>query len=155
MLLAFDGNGGFAIEGVERCCINGGVRDGDGVSVAGFAEASECGHVAIREGGGDDSGCGNSECVGLVGGGSAAADVDGFITETGNAVGGVSVDQVISSTIRVLMELASMAPEVWPSRVLRTETSSVVSERVTSSSSRPEMEPLIGVGGDEDHQQHR
>ena len=58
-----DGNGGFAIEGVERCCINGGVRDGDGVGVAGFAEASECGQIAIREGGGDDSGCGIGECL--------------------------------------------------------------------------------------------
>ena len=31
-----DGNGGFAIEGVERCSINGGVRDGDGVGVVRF-----------------------------------------------------------------------------------------------------------------------
>ena len=64
---------------LSAAAINGGVCDGDGVSVAGFAEASECGHVAIGEGGGDDSGSGSSECVGLVGGGSAAVNVDGFI----------------------------------------------------------------------------
>ena len=95
-----DGNGGFAIEAVERSSINGGVRDGDGVSVgldSGFVEASEGCKIAIGEGGGDNSGCGSSEGVGLVGGGSAAADVDGFITETCDAVGGKGVDQVISS----------------------------------------------------------
>ena len=31
---------------------------------------------------------------------------------------------------------ASMVPEVWPSRVLRTEAARVVSERVTASSPR-------------------
>ena len=41
--------------------------------------------------------------------------------------------------MRVVMLLASMVPEVWSSRVLRTETARVVSERVTSSLLRPEM----------------
>ena len=47
-----------------------------------------------------------------------------------------------AAPVRVVMLLASMVPEVWPSRVLRTAASRVVSERVTSSLLRPEMEPL-------------
>ena len=39
------------------------------------------------------------------------------------------------------MLLASMVPEVLPSRVLSVETSRDVSERVMSSLLRPEMEP--------------
>ena len=34
-----DGDGGLAIEGVESLSINGGVRDGDRVGVAGFGGA--------------------------------------------------------------------------------------------------------------------
>ena len=41
--------------------------------------------------------------------------------------------------VSVLTELALMAPEVWPSRMLRTAAASVVSERVTASLARPEM----------------
>ena len=41
-----------------------------------------------------------------------------------------------------VMELASMAPEVLLSRVLRTETAREVSESVAASSPRPVMEPL-------------
>ena len=89
-----DGNSGFAIEGVEAS-INGGVCGGDGVGVAGFVEVSEGFEIAIGEGGGDNSGCGIAS-VGLVGGGSAI-NVDGFIAETCDAVGGKGVDQVISS----------------------------------------------------------
>ena len=44
-----------------------------------------------------------------------------------------------AAPVRVLMELASMAPEVLPSRVLRTAASRVVSERVTFSLFRPVM----------------
>ena len=46
-----------------------------------------------------------------------------------------------AAPVRVVMLLASMAPDVLPSRVLRTAASRVVSERVTSSSSRSEMPP--------------
>ena len=45
--------------------------------------------------------------------------------------------------VRVVTLLASMVPEVLPSRVLRTETARVVSERVAASLPRPVMlEPL-------------
>ena len=39
----------------------------------------------------------------------------------------------------MVMLLASMAPVVWPSRVLRTEAARVVSERVAASLPRPVM----------------
>ena len=44
-----------------------------------------------------------------------------------------------AAPVRVLMEEALTVPEVWPSRVLRTETARVVSERVTASLAKPEM----------------
>ena len=47
-----------------------------------------------------------------------------------------------AAPVRVVTLLASMVPAVLPSRVLSVETSRVVSERVTSSLLRPEMEPL-------------
>merc|ERR1711991_1108478 len=93
-----DGDGGFAIEGVERSSINGGVADGDGVGVAGFGEAGKCCEIAIRDGGGDDAGCCSSESVGLRGGSSAAADGNGFIAKVADAGGGVRSDQVCGST---------------------------------------------------------
>ena len=48
-----------------------------------------------------------------------------------------------AAPVSVVMLLASMVPEVLPSRVLRTETARVVSERVAASLPRPVMlEPL-------------
>ena len=44
-----------------------------------------------------------------------------------------------AAPVSVLRLLASMEPEVLPSRVLRMETASEVSERVMSSLLRPEM----------------
>ena len=48
-----------------------------------------------------------------------------------------------AAPVSVVMLLASMVPEVLPSRVLRTETARVVSERVAASLPSPVMlEPL-------------
>ena len=79
-----DGDGGLAIESVERRCINGCVRDGDGVGVAGFSESIEGGEITLGDGGGDNAGGCSSEGVGLSGGGGAAA-VDGFIAKACDA----------------------------------------------------------------------
>ena len=48
-----------------------------------------------------------------------------------------------AAPLSVLMELASMAPEVRPSRALRTETARLVSERVTASLPRLLMPPEV------------